>query len=308
MNVVRSGTREFRFSGLARLAPRGRTLRLVGASLASILGAVVLVVPAASAPTAVQRGLGGVESTAAGGPTAKPPANEGLPRHWFAVIETSFTSRGPTGVTNIETFARATFTLTRVRRQGGKAAFTNVYEYRPTGTLRASVSRTDRDCRWKGSGTVALEPSHGGLVIGTTNINPGKKLRVEYGLVSASYVGGRSPTIPTTLTCPDYQSTSGESIHWTGNRPVVRTKTTDGTVQDDHPYAPPAEGFRRWCLARKASDLDACRADELEAVARVSGSKLRAATRTLDGSKSTGDIKGYTWTFDQAECSRRRPL
>ena len=119
-----------------------------------------------------------------GGPTAKPPANEGLPRHWFAVIETSFTSRGPTGVTNIETFARATFTLTRVRRQGGKAAFTNVYEYRPTGTLRASVSRTDRDCRWKGSGTVALEPSHGGLVIGTTNINPGEEAacRVRAGL------------------------------------------------------------------------------------------------------------------------------
>ena len=268
----------------------------------SILGTITLVVPAASAPTAVQRGFGGVESTAAAGPTAKPSANEGLPRRWFAVIETSFTSRHGTGVTNIETFARATFTLTRVIRRGGKEAFSNAYEYRPTGTLRARVSRTDRDCTWKGSGTVPLTPSHGGLAIGTTNI-PGKKLRVEYGLVSASYVGGRGPTVQVTLKCPDFQMTSAEAIHWTGNRPVVRTKTTDSTVQDDHPYAPPAEGFRRWCLARKESDLERCTADELEAVARISSSKLRAATRTLDGSRSKGDITSYEWTFDQAECT-----
>jgi hypothetical protein len=39
-----------------------------------------------------------------------------------------------------------------------------------------------------------------------------------------------------------------------------------------------------------------------KAIATVSGSTLRASTRTLDGSKSTGKLKSYEWTFEALDC------
>src|SRR5207245_8994300 len=39
-----------------------------------------------------------------------------------------------------------------------------------------------------------------------------------------------------------------------------------------------------------------------KAIAAVSGSTLRASTRTLDGAKSTGKLKSYEWTFEALDC------
>jgi hypothetical protein len=223
----------------------------------------------------------------------RPPANEGLPLRWFAVVEWSYAD----AVSSMESQAKATFVLHHVERRGSGSRTLNTYYYRPTGTLRARYSHEDGGCSWKAQGTVPIRPEHEALFIGVTK-EPGKRPYVEYG--SGFPPGVRTPkvpTIPETITCETTMS-SVRHVHWLRIN-ATRTRTSAATLQrtTDYPGGGRPTGYRRWCFTRREADLANCRAQELNAVARVSGSKLRAATRTLDGSKSTGDIESYKWTF-----------
>jgi hypothetical protein len=284
-------------SAMRSLLARGRALRFLGGVLASIVGVAALIVPAAAAPVAR------TWTTGQAGPTADAQLIAKLPRRWYGVIEYRVTSRGgdPVKTQTVEAFARVTFTL----RPGAGQPF-NTYEYRPTGTLRARLSG-EGDCIETGSGTVPVEPSNGALAIGVSV--PGQKPRVEYSFVSGANVGGHDPMLKVVFRCDGQRVTWRKPINWTSyQRPVVRRKTTDKTVQDARSVSyRGVEGFYRWCLARKQSDLETCTADELQAVARVSGPTLRAATQTLDGSRSKGNIESYEWTFDPTPCTSSKP-
>jgi hypothetical protein len=234
----------------------------------------------------------------------RPPANDGLPTRWYGVLESLLIFNHYGTTTTMKTSARATFTLTQ--NHPGSKRFPGEYDYLATGTLIASLVRVGGDCSWKGAGSIPLQPSNGGLRFAVTK-TPHGAMQVHYGWLSGSDVGGHDPALKVALRCPDYSATVPESITWLGVHNYNRTSARARAIQGRWDYAPVAEGFRTWCLTRKQSDLDTCKADELQAVARVSGSSLRAATRTLDGSRSKGDIKSYEWTFEQAQCASGGP-
>lgn len=284
----------------------GAMTRRSPATLAAVAGAVValgtlaLVVPAAGAPTAAPGVLLGAEPAAAVRLVANPP-NEGLPRRWYAVVEWSFTD----DTSSLEAFAKATFVLASVHRTGGGSRTYNTYYYRPTGTLRARRSYEAGGCSEKAQGTVAIKPEHGVLSINVVK-QPGKKTYVEYTSENWGPYVVRVPTIPEKQSCRGHTRSSVRHIDWLGIPGDSSTTTSAGKLERtiDYPLGvPPKSGFRKWCFTRREADLESCKADELQAVASVSGSSLRAATRTLDGSRSTGDIKSYTWTFSSAPCS-----
>ena len=229
-----------------------------------------------------------------------PPANDGQPTRWYGVLESLFVFDQHGTKTTIETSARATFTL--AQNHAGMKRYPGEYDYVASGTLRASYVQVGGDCSWRGSDTIRIGPSNGGLRISITK-RANRIVDARLGWLSGVDVGGHDPILKVALRCPDYSATVPESITWLGVHNYNKTTARARAIQGRWDYPAPAEGFRTWCLTRKQSDLDTCKADELEAVARVSGSTLRAAARTLDGSRSKGDIKSYEWTFAQADCT-----
>ena len=236
-------------------------------------------------------------------PSVQNPANEGLPSRWFATVQWSYTD----AISTMEAFAKATFVLDKVWRTGGGRRTSNTYYYLPTGTLRARYSHEEGGCSWKAQGTVAIKPEHGTLSIRVIK-EPGEKTYVEYGDEFAPHSTPQDPTIPETIACETKRS-SVRHIHWLeipGNsRATTSAKKLERTI--DYPGGSQKLGFRKWCFTRRQADLEDCSAEELQAVARVSGATVRVGSRTLDGSQSTGDVKGYEWTFDPASCTSTKP-
>jgi hypothetical protein len=266
------------------------TLRYVGLMGAAVAAALTVAAGAATSPTAV------------GASVTADQANDGLPSRWFGTLESFVVIPYFETTSTTKTFARVTFALSGVRRTRYRKTSYAEYSYRPTGTLQASYLAEGGGCRWRGQGTVRLTPAHGLLRV-TVVRAPGKPVYVEYGTLSPGSYGAKDPTIPVTLTCPTHgPNTSPYGIHWLGIPLSSKTKATARRLHGTYTYTGRADGFRRWCLTRKPADLRDC-PEELEAVAKVSGSRLRAATRTLDGSDSTGDIQSYRWTFSPAPCS-----
>jgi hypothetical protein len=252
----------------------------------------------------VLAGGGATRPAAPGGTLAESQAKEGLPTRWYATIESLVVISSPGATSTEKTFARVTFTLTDSTRRVYRGTSYTEYFYRPTGTLTASYVNESGDCRWSGAGTPRIGRRNGLLRMVVMQA-PGRKARVEYGTFSGGPYGNLDPTIQVTMRCPRYSHTAPHGVHWQGIPHSSKTTTRSRRLHGTYTYVGAGDGYRRWCLTRKPADLRDC-PEELEAVAKVSGSQLRAATRTLDGSDSTGDIRSYRWTFSPAPCTGGR--
>ena len=244
------------------------------------------------------------------------------PRRWYGVIEHTYDSRTTDNAGSVtwhaSSLAKAVFTLVAERDDGTN----HDYFYRATGTVNASSSASGR-CTLRGSRVLRLGPGPNdeGLEVSVMR-DPRGRVLVGYraALDSVNPYGrvhvnpGRDFHVNAVGTCDGDSSVIPSAVTWMGPQSAAWVKFGAQTLGGDRMWGSPdgwtpgsrGDGSRvmsKWCFVRKQSDLESCRSDELEAVARVSGSKLRAATQTLDGSGSEGDIKSYEWTFDRADCT-----
>jgi hypothetical protein len=280
---------------------RKSATRRSAVAFATIVLSVAILVP----PT-VALGTGGAPPKGVRSLAVNAPVNDGLPNRWFGVLEYLIILRQSDATSTTRTYSKATFTLSQVLRQGPGENYTHTYVYRARGTLRASYLLAGANgCQIRGSGTVPLDPTNGGFEIIVWKPR-GKPAQFTYGLLPASDTKPPEITVRW-IGCDVPPRPVPTPISWPLIRNFSKTTARAGVLRGNWIYPPPAEGFRTWCLARRQGDLDTCKSDELEAVARVSGSTRRAAPRTLDGSASKGHVKAYEWSFDPVSCTSTRP-